>query len=53
MIEEVEQTFKAYLGKHEHIIYDIRQCPVPKMTMCVTSDAEFEKCVKMKVNIFY
>lgn len=47
-IDEPQQTFKAYLGEHEHIIYDIRQCPVKKMTLCVTSDAEFEKCIKMK-----
>jgi hypothetical protein len=38
------------LGEHEKIIYDIRQCPVGKMTLCVTSDAEYEKCIKMKVS---
>lgn len=47
-IEESEQTFKSFLGEHEKIIYDIRQCPVNRMTLCVTSDAEYEKCVKMR-----
>ncbi|KAG5678309.1 hypothetical protein PVAND_007995 [Polypedilum vanderplanki] len=47
-IEEPKQTFKSYLGDHEKIIYDIRQCPVGRMTLCVTSDAEYEKCVKMR-----
>ncbi|CAO1306875.1 unnamed protein product [Diamesa tonsa] len=47
-INEVEQTFKDFLGEHEKIIYDIRQCPVNRMTLCVTSDAEYEKCVKMR-----
>jgi hypothetical protein len=47
-IEEPKQTFKAFLGEHEKIIYDIRQCPVNRMTLCVTSDAEYEKCVKMR-----
>lgn len=27
----------------------IRQCPVNKMTLCITSDPELEKCIKMKV----
>jgi hypothetical protein len=49
-IEESEQTFKSFLGEHERIIYDIRQCPVKRMTLCVTSDAEYEKCVKMRVS---
>lgn len=52
LIDERDQTFKSYLGNHEEIIYDIRQCPIKKMTMCVTSDPEFEKCVKMKVSFY-
>lgn len=48
-IEETEQTFKSFLGEHEKIIYDIRQCPVNRISLCVTSDAEYEKCVKMRV----
>lgn len=27
----------------------IRSCPVNRMTLCVTSDVELDKCVKMKV----
>lgn len=50
VIEEVDQTFKNYLGDHEKIIYDIRQCPINRMSLCVTSDAEYEKCIKMKVS---
>lgn len=52
-IEETEQTFKSFLGEHEKIIYDIRQCPVNRMTLCVTSDAEYEKCVKMRVSYIF
>lgn len=29
----------------------VRNCPVAKMTLCVTSDAEKNKCVKMRVSI--
>jgi melanoma-associated antigen p97 len=50
VIEEVDQTFKGYLGEHEKVIYDIRQCPISRMSLCVTSDAEYDKCVKMKVS---
>lgn len=50
-IQESDQTFKSFLGEHEKIIYDIRQCPVNRMTLCVTSDAEYEKCVKMRVSL--
>lgn len=27
----------------------VRDCPVNRMTLCVTSDAEKNKCVKMRV----
>lgn len=50
-LEEAGQTFKSFLGEHERIIYDIRQCPVNRMTLCVTSDAEYDKCVKMRVSL--
>lgn len=30
---------------------EIRECPVGRMTLCVTSDAEMDKCVKMRVCI--
>jgi len=34
------------------VILGVRYCPVSKMTLCVTSEPEMDKCVKMKVNIF-
>ncbi|OAD60207.1 Melanotransferrin [Eufriesea mexicana] len=30
-------------------ILEVHRCPVDKMTLCVTSDPEMEKCVKMKI----
>lgn len=33
------------------IVLGVRYCPVTRMTLCVTSDPEMEKCVKMKVNV--
>lgn len=47
-IPEENQNFKGYLGDNLNIIYGVRDCPVKSMTLCVTSDAEMEKCVKMK-----
>lgn len=35
-----------------NVIHGIRECPVGRMTLCVTSDVEMEKCVKMKVSTF-
>jgi len=34
------------------IVLGVRYCPVAKMTLCVTSEPEMDKCIKMKVNIF-
>lgn len=34
------------------IVLGVRYCPVSKMTLCVTSEPEMDKCIKMKVNIF-
>lgn len=34
------------------VVLGVRYCPVAKMTLCVTSEPEMDKCVKMKVNIF-
>lgn len=50
-IKEVDQSFSGYLGQSLAQIFEVRQCPVNRMTLCVTSDAEMEKCVKMKVKI--
>ncbi|XP_068142393.1 transferrin 2 [Drosophila tropicalis] len=48
VIPEDDQSFTKYLQDSIHYIYGIRECPVPAMTLCVTSDPEFEKCIKMK-----
>lgn len=43
------QTYEAFLGKSHEVIMEVRKCPVNRMTMCVTSDEEKNKCVKMRV----
>uniref|UniRef100_A0A1B6EA49 Transferrin-like domain-containing protein n=1 Tax=Clastoptera arizonana TaxID=38151 RepID=A0A1B6EA49_9HEMI len=48
-LEESKQSFSGYLGHSLDIIYGIRQCPVNSMTLCVTSDPELEKCIKMRI----
>lgn len=50
-LPEDKQSFGGYLGDSLHRIMDIRSCPVGRMTLCVTSEAEFEKCVKMRVSL--
>lgn len=50
-IKEEDQSFAGYLGQSLGLILGIRQCPVGRMTLCVTSEAELEKCVKMRVSI--
>lgn len=47
-IKEEDQTYVGYLGASVDLILGVRQCPVNRMTLCVTSDAELEKCVKMR-----
>lgn len=49
-IKEADQSFTGYLGQSLAQIYEVRQCPVNRMTLCVTSDPEHEKCVKMRVS---
>lgn len=34
------------------IVLGVRYCPINRMTLCVTSEPEMDKCIKMKVNIF-
>ena len=51
-LEETRQTYTGYLGESLRMILGIRDCPVNRMTLCVTSDAEMEKCVKMRVIVF-
>lgn len=48
-IKEDDQSFGGYLGHSLGQILEVRQCPVGRMTLCVTSDPELEKCVKMRV----
>uniref|UniRef100_A0AAR5PBB6 Transferrin-like domain-containing protein n=1 Tax=Dendroctonus ponderosae TaxID=77166 RepID=A0AAR5PBB6_DENPD len=47
-VPENLQTYEAFLGKSHEIIMEVRKCPVNRMTMCVTSDEEKNKCVKMR-----
>ncbi|XP_037045009.1 melanotransferrin [Bradysia coprophila] len=47
-IKEEDQSFGGYLGQSLGQILEVRQCPVGRMTLCVTSDPELEKCVKMR-----
>lgn len=47
-IEENNQNFQNYLGSGLDYIYGVRSCPVSRMTLCVTSEAEMEKCIKMR-----
>lgn len=50
-IKEEDQSFSGYLGHHSlQQILEVRQCPVNRMTLCVTSDAEMDKCIKMRVS---
>uniref|UniRef100_A0A8D8LTG3 Serotransferrin n=1 Tax=Cacopsylla melanoneura TaxID=428564 RepID=A0A8D8LTG3_9HEMI len=47
-LEESKQTYSGYLGASLDQILNVRQCPVDRMTLCVTSDPEMEKCIKMR-----
>ncbi|CAH1155360.1 unnamed protein product [Phaedon cochleariae] len=47
-VPENLQTYTNFLGDSLNTIMGVRDCPVAKMTMCVTSDAENNKCVKMR-----
>lgn len=49
-ITEDDQSFSGYLGPSLNPILEVRQCPVGRMTLCVTSDAEMDKCIKMRVS---
>nr|AGL91667.1 transferrin 2 [Bactrocera dorsalis] len=49
LIPEDDQSFSKHLQDTTTYIYGIRDCPVPSMTLCVTSDPELEKCIKMKI----
>ncbi|PNF26743.1 Melanotransferrin [Cryptotermes secundus] len=47
-LSESQQTYTGYLGNSLNTILGVRHCPVNKMTLCVTSDPELEKCIKMR-----
>ncbi|KAK7603014.1 hypothetical protein V9T40_003013 [Parthenolecanium corni] len=48
-LDETQQTYTSYLGKFLESIMYVRKCTVDTMSLCVTSDPEMEKCIKMKV----
>lgn len=48
-LPEKDQTYTGYLGRSIDQILGVRHCPVNRMSLCVTSDPEMEKCVKMKI----
>jgi len=48
-LDEGRQTFSSYLGDNRETILSVRKCPVGTMTLCVTSEPEFEKCHKMRI----
>lgn len=50
-LPEKEQDYAQYLDSSLKLILEIRRCPVNRMTLCVTSDPEMEKCIKMKVSL--
>ncbi|XP_048001639.1 melanotransferrin [Leguminivora glycinivorella] len=55
ILKEEEQAAKhilnnPYVGDQaEKAVVGIRNCPIKRMILCVTSDAEMDKCVKMRV----
>lgn len=50
-LTENQQTYSGYLGSSLDTILGVRKCPVNRMTLCVTSEMEHEKCIKMRVCI--
>ncbi|XP_032675278.1 melanotransferrin isoform X1 [Odontomachus brunneus] len=48
-LSETDQRYESYLGQSSlNQILAIRYCPINRMTMCVTSAPEMEKCAKMQ-----
>jgi hypothetical protein len=51
-----KMSYKDYLGRSfggqyitpNEAIEGVRQCPVGQMTLCVTSEPEMRKCVRMR-----
>lgn len=52
-VPEDKQLFKNFLGPAVKEVLAVRECPVKRFTLCVTSDAEMEKCNEMKVRITF
>lgn len=52
ILSETQQTFSGFLANALDIIMGVRECPVDHMTLCVTSDPELEKCIKMRVSVY-
>ncbi|XP_018373609.1 PREDICTED: melanotransferrin isoform X2 [Trachymyrmex cornetzi] len=48
-LPEKDQTYTGYLGQSLEHILGVHHCPVNRMTLCVTSEPEMEKCIKMKI----
>lgn len=55
-MKEDEQAAKHILNNKfvgdqaEKAVLSIRDCPVKRAVLCVTSDPEMDKCVKMRVS---
>ncbi|KAL3268954.1 hypothetical protein HHI36_008040 [Cryptolaemus montrouzieri] len=47
-VPENLQTYTSFLEQSLDIIMGIRECPIGRMTLCVTSNPELEKCIRMK-----
>lgn len=47
-LSETEQVYTNYLKDTLQLILGIRDCPVNQMRLCVTSNPEMQKCIKMK-----
>ncbi|KOC70364.1 Serotransferrin [Habropoda laboriosa] len=48
-LPEKDQMYTGYLGRSLDQILGVRRCPVNRMTLCITSDPEMEKCIRMKI----
>jgi hypothetical protein len=59
VLKEEQQAAKyilnnEYVGDQaEKAVLGIRDCPVKRARLCVTSDAEMNKCVEMSVSGFF
>ncbi|CAG0918305.1 unnamed protein product, partial [Notodromas monacha] len=48
-IEQVKWNYKQYLGPRILESFEsVRKCPMAKLTLCVTSPAEFAKCMALR-----